>query len=160
MTRTILFPVLLLIPFASGCSCPRVQNSEASRYSMADIVTVRPEAETMTRQKLPNFVGVSGKSAGAKALSMNLVIIPPGGSAQAHSHERFESAVYILKGNVKTRFGANLEKEVINQAGDFLFIPPDVPHQPVNLSATEEAVAVVSRNDPEEQEHVMLYEAK
>jgi uncharacterized RmlC-like cupin family protein len=44
------------------------------------------------------------------------------------------------------------------EAGDFLFIGPGVPHQPVNLSATETARAVVARNDPSEQEHVVPYD--
>jgi uncharacterized RmlC-like cupin family protein len=47
---------------------------------------------------------------------------------------------------------------VITEAGDFLFIPPNVPHQPVNLSTTEAARAIVVRNDPNEQEHVVLYD--
>jgi uncharacterized RmlC-like cupin family protein len=45
---------------------------------------------------------------------------------------------------------------VVNEAGDFIFVPPDVPHQPINLSDTEPAIAIVARNDPEEQEHVIL----
>ena len=49
-----------------------------------------------------------------------------------------------------------MKKSVINEAGDFIFVPPDVPHQPVNLSDTEAAIAIVARNDPEEQEHVIL----
>jgi uncharacterized RmlC-like cupin family protein len=44
------------------------------------------------------------------------------------------------------------------QEGDFLYIAPDVPHQPVNMSATEPAMGVVSRNDPNEQESVVLYD--
>ena len=43
-------------------------------------------------------------------------------------------------------------------AGDFVFIAPGVPHQPENLSQREPVIAVVARNDPEEQEHVLLYE--
>jgi hypothetical protein len=39
---------------------------------------------------------------------------------------------------------------------DFVFIPPDVPHRPFNLSDTEPAIAIVARNDPNEQEHVVL----
>jgi len=46
-----------------------------------EIVTVRPEQTTLTKQQLPNFVGISEASAGAKHLSMNMVIIPPGGAA-------------------------------------------------------------------------------
>ena len=41
---------------------------------------------------------------------------------------------------------------------DFLFIPPYVSHQPVNLSDTEPALAIVARNDANEQEHVFLYD--
>ena len=47
---------------------------------------------------------------------------------------------------------------MINREGDFIFIPPRVPHQPVNLSETEPAMAVVSRNDANEQENVVLYD--
>ena len=47
-----------------------------------EIKLVRPEAGTMTRQKLPYFIGISGDSAGSKGISMNLVVIPPGGSAR------------------------------------------------------------------------------
>ena len=50
-----------------------------------------------------------------------------------------------------------LKKSVVNVAGDFIFIPPDVPHQPFNLSHTEPAIAIVTRNDPDEQEHVVVY---
>jgi uncharacterized RmlC-like cupin family protein len=64
----------------------------------------------------------------------------------------------VLEGRVQTRYGPKLEQSVITEAGDFLFIPPDVPHQPVNLSETEAARAIVVRNDPNEQEHVILYE--
>lgn len=53
-----------------------------------------------------------------------------------------ESAVYLLQGRVKTLYGACLEKMVIHQAGDFLFIPPGLPHMQVNLSATEVAIPV------------------
>ena len=46
-----------------------------------EIVTIRPTTTSMTRQKLPNFVGISGRTAGANHLSLNLVVIPPGGAA-------------------------------------------------------------------------------
>ena len=53
-----------------------------SAFSADEIVTVRPTTTIMTRQQLPNFVGISSATAGAKHLSMNLVVIPPGGAAQ------------------------------------------------------------------------------
>lgn len=112
----------------------------------------------MTRQNLPNFIGVSAGSAGATALSMNLVIIPAGGAAAPHLHDGYETAIYILKGEVDTRYGPGLRQSLIARTGDFLFIPPNVPHQPVNLSGDEPAMALVARNDPNEQESVRPYD--
>jgi len=129
-----------------------------SAANTAEIVTIRPEKTTMTKQQLPNFVGISRASAGSKHLSMNLVIIPPGGAAQPHVHRGYETAIYLLQGRVETRYGPGLRKSIIHEAGDFIFIPADVPHQPVNLSATEPAHALVARNDPNEQESVVAYD--
>jgi|688.fasta_scaffold61887_5 uncharacterized RmlC-like cupin family protein len=118
------------------------------------IVTVRPQTTTASRQGLRQFVGISGANSGARGLSMNRVVIPPGGRAEPHRHVGSESAIYLIQGTVETRYGERLEQRVVNRAGDFLFIPPGVPHQPINLSATEPAIAIVARNDPQEQEHV------
>lgn len=124
----------------------------------ADITTIRPDAETFTRQKLPYYVGISAVTAGARGISMNLVVIPPGASAEPHFHRDYETAIYILEGRVKTLYGPGLKRSQINQTGDFLYIPAGVPHQPFNLSDTEPAKAIVSRNDPNEQENVVLYQ--
>lgn len=122
-----------------------------------DVALIHSPPEILSRQGLPNFVGISANSVGARGLSMNLVVIPPGAAAEAHTHANFESAIYVLEGRVETRYGAQLEHSVITEAGDFLFIPPNVPHQPVNLSGTQQARAIVARNDPAEQEHVIPY---
>jgi uncharacterized RmlC-like cupin family protein len=129
-----------------------------TEHGPTDIVVVRPAAEAMSRQRLPFFVGISGATTGAKGISMNLIIIPPGGAAEPHLHRGYETAIYLVKGRVETRYGPGLRQSVINEAGDFIFIPADVPHQPVNLSTTEPAHAVVARNDPNEQENVVRYD--
>jgi uncharacterized RmlC-like cupin family protein len=122
-----------------------------------EIVTVRPAVTTGTIQKLPNYVGISEATAGATGLSMNLVVIPPAAKAEPHFHKGFETAIYMLQGRVETRYGENLAKSVVNEAGDFIFIPAGVPHQPVNLSETEPALAIVARNSANEQETVQVY---
>ena len=123
-----------------------------------EIVTIRPDTTSMTRQGLPNFVGISADTAGAQGISMNLIVIPPGGAAQPHLHRGYETAIYLLAGRVETRYGPGLRQSVINQAGDFIYIPADVPHQPVNLSDTEPAQAIVARTDANEQESVEAYD--
>lgn len=123
-----------------------------------EIVTVRSPAEATSKQRLPYYVGISGATAGSRHLSLNLLVVPPGGAAEPHIHQGYETAIYQIQGRVETRYGEGLKKSVITEAGDFLFVPPDLPHQPVNLSDTEPAIGLVARNDPNEQESVVLYE--
>jgi len=124
------------------------------------IVTVRSKEPILTKQQLPNFLGISEKTAGSTGLCMHMVVIPPGGAAQPHIHDGYETALYVIKGRAKTLYGEGLAQSVINEAGDFIFIPANVPHQPMNISDTEEVVAIVARNDPNEQESVIPYEIK
>jgi len=124
------------------------------------IITVRPQGTHISKQQLPNFEGISAATAGSQHLCMHLVIIPPGGRAVAHYHNGFETTIYIIQGKAETRYGKNLEHSTINEAGDFLFIPPNLPHQPINVSDTEQVIAVVARNDPNEQESVVVYDPK
>jgi len=122
------------------------------------VVVVRPPAETMSKQKLPYFVGISEATTGAQGISMNMVVIPPGGAAEPHLHRGYETAIYVLQGRVDTRYGPGLRDSVICEQGDFVFIKADVPHQPVNLSRDQPALAIVARNDPNEQESVEPYD--
>jgi uncharacterized RmlC-like cupin family protein len=115
---------------------------------------LRPDRSVTSRQQLPYFVGISGQTVGATGLSMHMVVIPPGGRATPHVHVGYETGLYVLEGRVATRWGSSLENEVISEAGDFLFVPPGVPHEAINLSQTDAARAIVARNDPEEQDKV------
>ena len=101
--------------------------------------------------------GMSAKNVGAKQLSMNVAIVPPGAVAYAHSHINFEVMLYILEGRVRHEYGMDLEKALDNQAGDFIFIRPGVPHEVINLSDTEPVVAVVARSDASEWENIVDY---
>ena len=74
---------------------------------------------------------------------MNLVVIPAQSAAEPHSHRGFESAVYLMKGRVDVRYGPHLQERLTLEEGDFLFIPADMPHQPIN-HASEPALAIVA----------------
>jgi uncharacterized RmlC-like cupin family protein len=124
------------------------------------LVRVRPDETFTSKRNLNYFPGLSESTAGTQNLSMMLVRIPPGGKAEPHYHEGFEAGIYILEGKVDNLYGEGLKESVVTEKGDFLFIPPGVPHQPVNLSDTEPALAIVSRNIASEQEPVVLYDPK
>ena len=103
-------------------------------------------------------VGLSAKNVAARKLSMNVATIPPGGVAFAHVHVDFEVMLYILEGRVRHEYGPGLELTVDNEAGDFIFIEPGVPHEVRNLSDTEPVVAVVARSDASEWENIVPYD--
>ncbi len=99
--------------------------------------------------------GMSAKNVGSKKLSMNLAIVPPGAVAFAHVHVDFEVMLHILQGRVRHEYGENLEKSMDNEAGDFIFIEPGIPHEVINLSDTEPVIAVVARSDASEWENIV-----
>jgi uncharacterized RmlC-like cupin family protein len=103
-------------------------------------------------------LGMSGKNVGAKELSMNVAVIPPGGIAAAHIHVDFEVMLYIIEGRVRHDFGDGLVHRVEHQAGDFIFIEPGVPHEVYNQSDTEPVVAVVARSSAAEWDNIIPYE--
>ena len=102
--------------------------------------------------------GLSAKNTGAKQLSMNVATIPPGGVAKAHIHVGFEVMLYILQGRVRHEYGPALEFATDNEAGDFIFIEPGVPHEVFNMSDTEPVVAVVARSAADEWEKIVSYD--
>ena len=107
------------------------------------------------RQGLSYFEGISAESAGAQGLCMHLLDMPPGAAALPHLHEAHETAILVLSGRAKMRYGEGLSQELEVGTGDFLYIPAGMPHQPFN-AGDEPCRAVIARTDPNEQESVVL----
>lgn len=100
--------------------------------------------------------GISAQSVGARGIHLQIVKMPPGGRAKAHKHEHHESAIHVLFGESGMWYGERLEHHLVAKAGDFLYIPADMPHLPYNLSEAAECVAVIARTDPNDQESLVL----
>jgi len=100
--------------------------------------------------------GISAETVGAQAVFLGMVTIPPGGRTKAHLHEFHESAFYLLSGEaVELCTGARLEHRETARAGDYLFIPANLPHVAVNRG-TSPAVFIGVRNEPTAQESVVM----
>jgi uncharacterized RmlC-like cupin family protein len=106
------------------------------------------------RQGMSLATGVSRRSAGARALCLHLVTIPPGTRGVPHVHDGHESAIYTVSGETEVWHGEGLRQRSVVKAGDFMYVPPGTPHLPVNRSDVM-TVAVVARTDPQEQESVV-----
>jgi uncharacterized RmlC-like cupin family protein len=133
------------------------QSQHPDKHTEQTLVALTARDAAPSQQGIPYFFGISRNSTGARGIAMHLVEIPPGTRADPHIHRDMETAIYVLAGRVETRYGEGLRESVINEAGSFLFIPPGVPHQPINLSATEPARAVIARNHADEQEDAVPY---
>lgn len=120
------------------------------------VVILRPDSTQTAVQGMPQFFGISGHTAGARGLSMNLTAFPPGGRSKAHFHRDFETAIYGISGRIALYHGARLQHRSLIEPGVFCYIPAFVPHVAFNLSDTAPATALSARNDPAEQENVVL----
>jgi len=117
---------------------------------------VQAGAPFVGKQGFSYAPAISAETVRSSAIHMQLLTIPPGGRAKAHKHEAHETAIYVLSGEGAMYYGDRLEHHLVSRAGDFVYIPANVPHLPYNASQTEPCVAVISRTDPNEQESVAL----
>lgn len=100
--------------------------------------------------------GLSAFNCSSENLSINVATVPPGAVAYAHIHDGFEVMLYILQGRVKHTYGENLAKSVINEAGDFIYIKPGVPHEVFNIGDGD-LVAFVARSTSDEWNKIINY---
>lgn len=101
-----------------------------------------PPTQGMNRKSAIDFA-----RAGAQKLWAGTVTIHAGAKTGAHHHGPLESVIYIVKGHARMRWGEQLEFVAEDKAGDFIFVPPYVPHQEINASETEQLECVLVRSD-------------
>ena len=102
---------------------------QAAVEALEGITVIRGGGKSRGWNGIQYKQGMSGKNVGSQGLSINVATVPPGAVAFAHIHDGFEVMLFILQGRVKHTFGEGLTNEVINEAGDFIFIKPGVPHE-------------------------------
>ena len=92
---------------------------------------------------------ISRASAGAEKIWAGTVTIQPGAQTGPHHHGHLESVIYVLRGRARMRWGDRLEFAAEAGPGDFIYVPPHVPHQEINASDDEPLSCVVVRSDQE-----------
>ena len=98
----------------------------------------------MSRSAAVNFARV-----GAQKLWAGTVTIHADAKTGAHHHGHLESVIYVVKGHARMRWGERLEFTAEAGPGDFIYVPPYVPHQEINASPTELLECVLCRSDGE-----------
>jgi len=119
---------------------------------MSEIRIVRPHERDAGTAQTPGMVrtaGVSAKTCGSTGIWMGEFTNEPGFRSGAHHHGDVESAIYVLRGTMRMRWGDHLEHSADASAGDFIFVPAQLIHQEMNTSPTERLVAVLARGGQE-----------
>src|SRR3977135_63607 len=92
---------------------------------------------------------ITNARAGAEKLWAGTVIIHPKAKTGAHHHGPVESVIYVVSGRARMRWGDRLEFVAEAGPGDFIYVPPFVPHQEINASDTEPLSCVLCRSGQE-----------
>jgi uncharacterized RmlC-like cupin family protein len=103
-----------------------------------------PQTPGMTRA-----AAIDRARAGAEKLWAGTVTIHPNAKTGAHHHGELESVIYVLKGRALMRWGERLEFVAEADPGDFIYVPPYVPHQEINADRDQPLECVVVRSGQE-----------
>ena len=109
-----------------------------------ELDTNTPQTEGMTRA-----AAISYARTGAEKLWAGTVVIHPDAKTGAHHHGPVESVIYVVHGHARMRWGNRLEYLAEAGPGDFIYVPPFVPHQEINASRDEPLSCVVCRSGQE-----------
>ena len=109
------------------------------------------ELDTNTPQTpgMSRAAAINAAKAGAQKLWAGTVSIHPDAKTGAHHHGELESVIYVVNGKARMRWGERLEYVAEAGPGDFIYVPPFVPHQEINASPDETLECVLVRSDQE-----------
>ena len=118
---------------------------------MSEVRIIRPDQrETeLASGAMTRIAGVSKGLVGAEGIHLAIATIPPRSGSSPHVHLNCESALYILSGRGRFMVGADLSESLDFGPGDYLYVPPGAPHQPINDGDAPVEI-IVARNTPVE----------
>ena len=127
-------------------------SGNASRWRSRGVRIIRAdELDDNTPQTLGMFrrAAITTQNTGANKLWAGTVTINPRAKTGPHHHGDLESVIYVVRGRARMRWGERLEFSGEAGPGDFIYVPPYVPHQEINARPDEPCEAVVVRSGQE-----------
>jgi uncharacterized RmlC-like cupin family protein len=104
------------------------------------------DPDTPQTPGMQRAAAITTAAAGAQKLWAGTVRIDPDAQTGAHHHGELESVIYVVSGRARMRWGDQLEFSADAGPGDFIFVPPFVPHQEINASPDEPLACVLVRS--------------
>jgi uncharacterized RmlC-like cupin family protein len=130
-----------------------MESEQESKWKLSGVRVVRADALDIHTPQTPGMnraAAITYARAGAEKLWAGTVVIHPNAKTGAHHHGPVESVIYVVSGRARMRWGDALEFVAEAGPGDFIYVPPYVPHQEINASVEEplSCVLVRSGQDP------------
>jgi uncharacterized RmlC-like cupin family protein len=130
----------------------KVESASDSKWRLHGVRVVhRDELDSNTAQTpgMNRAAAITHARAGAEKLWAGTVVIHPNAKTGAHHHGPVESVIYVVSGRARMRWGERLEFVAEAGPGDFIYVPPYVPHQEINASDDEPLSCVLVRSGQE-----------
>ena len=126
--------------------------STETDYRLHGVRIVRADEldpDTAQTPGMNRAAAITAARAGAVKLWGGTVVIDPDAKTGAHHHGHVESVIYVISGQARMRWGDRLEYTADSAPGDFIYVPPFVPHHEINADPSEPLRCVVVRSDQE-----------
>ena len=129
-----------------------MEEATQSRWRLDGVRVVHANELDINTPQTPGMnraAAITYARAGAEKLWAGTVVIEPMAKTGAHHHGAVESVIYVVKGRARMRWGERLEFVAEADPGDFIYVPPYVPHQEINASDDEPLSCVLVRSGQE-----------
>ena len=130
----------------------RKMSNDVVNWRDSGVRIVRSDQLDMNTPQTPGMTraaAINRATTGANKLWAGTVNIQPNAKTGAHHHGALESVIYVVNGRARMRWGEQLEFVTEAGPGDFIYVPPFVPHQEINASKNEPLSCVLVRSDQE-----------
>ena len=126
-------------------------NAKAANWRVDGVKVIKSDRLDSRTAQTPGMLRAAAVNAarGSRKLWAGTVVIHPNAKTGAHHHGARESVIYVVRGIARMRWGDRLEFVAEADAGDFIFVPPYVPHQEINRSSDAPLECVLVRSDNE-----------
>jgi uncharacterized RmlC-like cupin family protein len=128
-----------------------VTDSTKPDWRLDGVKVIRSDRLDGNTAQTPGMLRAAAVNAarGSRKIWAGTVVIQPNAKTGAHHHGALESVIYVVRGVARMRWGERLEFMAEADAGDFIFVPPFVPHQEINRSSDTPLECVLVRSDNE-----------
>ncbi len=131
------------------CEPPALSSTDWRHHGVRVIKGAQLDPNTPQTPGMNRAAAINAARVGAQKIWAGTVSIYPNAKTGAHHHGALESVIYVVRGRARMRWGEKLEFVAEAEPGDFIFVPPYVPHQEINASSDEALECVLVRSDNE-----------